>query len=244
MDTPLGAAFKTVAALTLYIEAETDTSSHCGTAYPVAYLERSGIWVVATAAHLLRPLDDQSVTFRLLRTTEMQNLHPVASFTYQAGTADPKLWHYHNDFDIGIVFLPREVAGDLGLADQPKLRVVALNQGVTPATRVAWCGFPGAATAIYDRPILAYFEGSVSASLQLPNHREYIIDGHASRGVSGGPVYHISDKDGQPELIAVISKYMPTGNHGFAGPLPGYLRAVPINYVRGYLQTLYAKTTG
>jgi hypothetical protein len=57
----------------------------------------------------------------------------------------------------------------------------------------------------------------------------YIVDGHASKGVSGGPVWHWSTENNRAEIIGIVSEYRHLSNG-----MPGFCVFEPINSVLWY----------
>ena len=76
---------------------------------------------------------------------------------------------------------------------------------------VGWVGFPG--ICAHE---LRFFPGKISTFLLAENC--YLIDGVAINGVSGGPVFD-ELKDSTPEIVGVVSAYMP--NRATQEPSPG-----------------------
>ena len=70
----------------------------------------------------------------------------------------------------------------------------------------------------------------VSATVDKDGKRLYIVDGHNSAGVSGGPVWCWNDERQRAEIVGVVSGYGDAG-----GDLPGFCVFEPINPVLGYL---------
>jgi hypothetical protein len=83
-----------------------------------------------------------------------------------------------------------------------------------------------------SRPQLCYFEGVISAHIMQPDRLLYIVDGHASPGVSGGPVWAWFDAVGSYAIVGIVSEY----RHLFGHPeLPGHCFFEPINPLMEFL---------
>lgn len=65
----------------------------------------------------------------------------------------------------------------------------------------------------------------------------YVIDGHNTFGVSGGPVWGYFDNSGEIELAGVIVRYAAESS----GNLPGFVFATPIHPLITYLESLGSK---
>jgi hypothetical protein len=99
---------------------------------------------------------------------------------------------------------------ELPLPDQP----LSLNAGdmyIKVGVDVGWLGFP----AISNE--LCFFGGRISA--YLDGDEQYLVDGVAINGVSGGPAFHVDDDDKTVSVIGVLSAYMP--NRATGETLPG-----------------------
>lgn len=80
-------------------------------------------------------------------------------------------------------------------------------------------------------PHLCYFEGVVSAMVDADNEKQiYVIVGHVTRGVSGGPMWHWDDIKKRWEICGIASQYQP-----FTDGMPGFCIFEPINPVIGFL---------
>lgn len=92
-------------------------------------------------------------------------------------------------------------------------------------TDVGWIGFP------YAFPETAcFFSGKISAHQGF--HASYLIDGVSINGVSGGPVFCSTSKDGI-QLVGIISAYMPNRATGEA--LPGLAIARDVSEFHGFI---------
>ena len=97
---------------------------------------------------------------------------------------------------------------------------------------MGWAGFPGIVENALGFPQLCYFEGVVSAMVNRNDRKVYIVDGHAAKGVSGGPVWHWSEEKDRIEVIGIVSQY-----HHTMTPLPGFCLFEPINPIIYFLHS-------
>lgn len=93
---------------------------------------------------------------------------------------------------------------------------------------VGWVGFP----AICSHE-LCFFSGKISTFLTEENC--YLIDGVAINGVSGGPVFG-ELKDSTPEIVGVVSAYMP--NRAAQETSPGLLMAHDVTSHQEHIQRI------
>ena len=105
-------------------------------------------------------------------------------------------------------------------------------------SRLAWAGFPGAIERRLGHPQLCCFSGIICSMIHGEGRRKrYILDGHVTKGVSGGPVWHWSEERDRLEVVGIIS-CVPAVTDG----RPGYLFVEPINPVMLYLEDWRAKS--
>lgn len=117
------------------------------------------------------------------------------------------------------------------------LPVAPEHQYCAEGTEVAWAGFPSIARKFTDEPIPCYFRGVVSSLVLRDEFQLYLIDGHNTLGMSGGPVWAYSSETKAVQVIAVISAYHGSGasyesqdqlDAQSNPPLPGLVVAIPI----------------
>lgn len=190
-----------------------DTENGFGTGFLYAYNKDHSIAAVATAAHVVEQENSWS--------------KPI------------KLWHYESNSVL--LFTPenraiwvdqaRDAATVIVSADAFKLPPSVLPQ-IDPESfkkigvEVGWVGFPGICANE-----LCFFSGKISTF--LINENCYLVDGVAINGVSGGPVF-TKLKDSTPEIIGVVSAYLP--NRRMQDTLPGLLRAQDITPFHEHIQ--------
>ena len=88
---------------------------------------------------------------------------------------------------------------------------------------IGWLGFPG-----ITEPELCFFHGYISGYLNDPPN--YLVDGVAINGVSGGPAF-----DNRAHVIGLVSAYIPN-RVDQATTLPGLMTLVPINAIRYWME--------
>lgn len=91
------------------------------------------------------------------------------------------------------------------------IELIPSGNYLVPGVDVAWCGYPG---LMSDH--LCFFHGYVSCHLS----GDYLIDGVAINGVSGGPVFYIANESNSPKIAGVITAYIPNRRNG-GDSLPG-----------------------
>lgn len=107
---------------------------------------------------------------------------------------------------------------ELGLPSKT-LPLIAKTKLLSVGTEVAWVGFPCVADSH-----LCFFSGRISA--QNKDEDSYYIDGVAINGVSGGPVFYVSEDDPKPRaptVIGIVTAYK--YNETYTNALPGLLQA-------------------
>jgi hypothetical protein len=180
-----------------------ETQQGSGTGFLFAYTPAGGLAAIATAAHVI----DESHAWK----------QPIKLIHDQTGevafvTEEQRVVFINQSRDTAIILVQKDILpfpdATFPLADSTKFKTVGVD--------LAWTGFPSVAY-----PTLCFFSGRISAFLESQDC--YLIDGVAINGVSGGPVFY-ELADGTPEIVGIISAYMPnrTGN------TPGLLRAQDI----------------
>ncbi len=99
---------------------------------------------------------------------------------------------------------------DIGLPEQP-LPLSSKDMYVRVGVEIGWLGFPAINEA------LCFFSGRVSA--YLSDVEQYLIDGVAINGVSGGPAFN-AESDGTISLMGVVRAYI--ANRATGEALPGW----------------------
>lgn len=137
---------------------------------------------------------------------------------------------YLRECDIGLLLVENRADGEPGRklidpAKHKRLKVIPTEGFLQTCARVAWCGFPGFVSDITDSHMLCYFEGIVACCPSNPPL--YLVDGHTSGGISGGPMWILAE-DGDPLITGICVQYTwpgvtPSGLVGFC-PLQVLLR--------------------
>jgi len=192
-----------------------ETPEGAGSGVFFMYNDTKTYAAVATAAHVV----DHADTWKL----------PIKLRNHNTG----KELFLKDDDRVLFVDRRRDTAAIMFLASllelpQEVLPLMAANKYKPIGTEIAWVGYPSIA-----HPNLCFFSGRVSAFLMSDD--SYLIDGVAINGVSGGPVFSLSDKD-QPMLLGTVSAYMPNRIRGDA--LPGLLRVQDVTTFHETINTV------
>lgn len=208
-------------------------SAH-GTAFVVAMLRDSRRLVLATAKHVLDFPENETVWWKARQFDEHGRVQRQISFGTDHGLLGGVPYRVHKKFDIGVLVLPAngDDKGHLARPGETPVRVIAIDEGVSTGTRIAWAGFPAVMEDLLGFPQLCYFEGVVSAMVNDGKRPFYIVDGHVSEGVSGGPVWQWNEEKSRLEVVGIVVSYTP-------GPsrLPGFCQFEPINPIMYFLET-------
>lgn len=190
-----------------------ETQQGSGTGFLFAYNPTDTLTAIATAAHVIDEAHEWKQPIKLIhnQTGEMAFV-----------SEDMRVVLVDNKRDSAIILVAKNLLPlpntTFPLADSSKFKKVGIELG--------WTGFPSVAY-----PNLCFFSGRVSSFLE--RQECYLIDGVAINGVSGGPVY-CELKEGNPEIVGIISAYMPNRS----GNTPGLLRAQDITHFDSTLKTL------
>ena len=117
--------------------------------------------------------------------------------------------------------------GDLQLPQTP-IALIPMGDPVSIGSQVGWLGYPNT-----NADTLCFFAGNVSA--RNVAQRSYLIDGVAIHGVSGGPVFHLSQSTAL-EVIGVMVAYH--ANLATGAPLPGLSRAQDVSHFHDVIQQI------
>ena len=190
-----------------------ETQQGSGTGFLFAYNPTDTLAAIATAAHVIDDAHEWKQPIKLIHNKTGQ-----MAFV----TEDMRVVFVDNKRDSAVILVAKSLlplpTTTFPLADSAKFKKVGVELG--------WTGFPSVAY-----PNLCFFTGRVSSFLGRQDC--YLIDGVAINGVSGGPVF-CELKDGNPEIVGIISAYMPNRS----GNTPGLLRAQDITYFDSTLKTL------
>ena len=168
-----------------------------GTGWLVSVSHTTNLCAIATAAHV--------VDYAHYWETPIRLLHP-ASGKSVLFRANERAIHLDAAIDSAAIIIDR---GDLPLPEET-LTLIESKYFIKSGVEIGWLGFP--AVHLSDA---CFFSGRVSHYNEPL--KQYLVDGVAINGVSGGPTFRLlADK---PELIGIVSAYIP--NRSTGEPLPG-----------------------
>lgn len=190
------------------------TPDGSGTGWLVSRSANNNLCVVATAAHVIENAHSWE---RPIRVTHHQTGATVLLRAVErAVMIDP-------DKDTAVIIFQ---VGELQLPEQnPEL--ILRDHNLKPGNEIGWLGFP----AIQSTE-LCFFEGHISAYLQAEH--AYLVDGVAINGVSGGPAFWVYG--GSPQMVGVVSAYIP--NRATGAALPGVALIRDVNRYHDYADHL------
>ena len=168
-----------------------------GTGFVVSRRKRAPLVAIATAAHVVRHAHYWEEPIRLY--------HPASGKTVLLHSDDRAINLSPNLDTASLTFAGLES----DLPDDP-LPLIRAGYHLKPGVEIGWIGFPA-----IPRAEVCFFSGRVSA--YLDEDSEYLVDGVAINGVSGGPAF-CPDVD-ITELVGVVSAYIP--NMATGDVLPG-----------------------
>ena len=180
-----------------------ETPNGHGTGFLLALTTDLKVYVIATARHVI----EHAYKWK----------SPIRIYPYQQEKA---FFYESKDFvvfydplqkDLAVLLIPR---GHLVFEANPP-RILPPNRFLPPGYNVGWLGYPSPSEFG-----LNFFSGCISGSkgtFGKPDH-EYLIDGVAISGVSGGPLVILGDKY-EIQIAGLISAYFP--NRAAGESLPG-----------------------
>ncbi|MEX1229330.1 MAG: hypothetical protein WEB58_03765 [Planctomycetaceae bacterium] len=239
----------------VYIEREclkTGVKS-CGSGTVIGFVgKKNDVWLplIATAGHVVRSQIGEQFRFNLTRFSWNDPFNPISrNATFMTGGKDarsPRAVYYsgpHNNYiDIGFIMGPSHCEDGMPFfaVDEQQFPVATEtvpfeNEGfwTVEGTRLAWCGYPAIASDVAQRPQPCYFEGCVSALILRNEFPLYLIDGHNTFGVSGGPIWTIGGRSTKPRVIGVISSY---GWNKTNLNMPGFVYGAPVQPLADFLR--------
>jgi len=188
-----------------------DSETGFGTGFLFAYNKNEEIAAIATAAHVVKDINEWRKPLKLIHYQSKTEVFLTADM--RAIWIDPERDTATIIINAKVLPLPKETL--------PLLRP---THYIKIGVEVGWTGFP--AIAPYN---LCFFSGKISFFLENPH--SYLIDGVAINGVSGGPVFrNLIDT---PEIIGIVSAYRP--NRRPTDTLPGLLIAQDVTSVHKHL---------
>lgn len=168
-----------------------------GTGFLVSAAADGGMCAIATAAHVLADAHYWEQPIRVI--------HQQSGKTLLLRSADRAIFLEEANDTAALIFS----RADLPLPDNP-LNLAPEGKTLKIGNEIGWLGFPAVAPSE-----MCFFSGRVSASRR--DGREYLVDGVAINGVSGGPaVWNGGDR---VTLIGVMSAYI--ANRATGETLPG-----------------------
>lgn len=215
---------------------------------------RTGAFIL-TAKHLIEVPIGATATYRIVRFPNGSRPGRQASFTYANSgmVAGPRAfwWVGVHPQDFGAIIAPEfDDSGQpfLDPNEFPKGGIgesnIALSAKVFLAgagTRVAWAGYSAVAADIFGEPVPCYYEGVVAYVHNQVNSPIYLLDGHNTFGVSGGPAWWWNEVTNRVELFAIITQYHPTSPSSKKSiSLPGFTIATPVNHFMSLLDSIIA----
>jgi len=192
------------------------TEDGFGTGFLFAYNQDHSVAALATAAHVVEHDHAWSKPIRLGH---------YESRDIELFSADDRVIWVDSDRDAATILIPRVDRFNLPPSVLPIMDATRYKKiGV----EVGWVGFP----AICPHE-LCFFSGKISTF--LPGLNCYLIDGVAINGVSGGPVFDTL-ADSTPEIVGVVSAYMP--NRRIQETSPGLLKAQDVTSYHEHIQRI------
>jgi hypothetical protein len=172
-----------------------------GTGFHIGNFGTDGrLCAVATAYHVLQMAHDWGESIKLVHAeTEKEILlreNDRAILTY-----------VNKDLAVILFTLP----ADLILPTTP-IELIPQGAYLVPGVDIAWCGFPAVKN---DK--LCFFHGFISC--YLDHQSDYLIDGVAIHGVSGGPAFYVDIQSNTPKIAGVVTQYI--ANRTTGESLPG-----------------------
>jgi hypothetical protein len=172
------------------------TPQMSGTGFIIDYPGKKKFCGIATAAHVINHAHSWESPIRLKHFTSGKDV----LLRYQ----DRAIFvNYEKDAAV-ILFS----VGELRLPDVP-LELISEGEHKKLGVELGWLGFPAIANES-----LCFFSGRVSHWLDAGN---YLVDGVAINGVSGGPTFSLTENGAQ--LVGIVTDYIPNRATGVA--LPG-----------------------
>jgi len=207
--------------------------------------------IMATAAHVLENKYTSVSRFRISLYSVDVPAKPTARVLdfdapvdVQAGPRDPCVVRYsgpfHEIIDVGLIRGPLKCTdGTAFFSQDPKYSLMPIEpeaDWTSEGTRVAWAGYPQLAATFARRPQLCYFEGCVSSLVLRDDFQAYLLDGHNTFGISGGPVWAAHSDNESPRMIGIISGYQSLTT---SPQMPGLVHAAPIQPITFFLTNIW-----
>ena len=214
------------------IETRWSKDTKTGTAFVVGRLGKENRLVAATAAHLLEFPKDEPIHWNIRQFDRDGKVEREVNATTTGPDNDRVSYRCHNQCDVGFCVLPdtTDDGRPFTRENEDTQRLIANQSMPAEGTRVAWAGFPTIVNKYLGHPHLCYFEGVVSATVNRLDKHLYLVDGHTARGVSGGPLWQWTEKNGV-EIVGIMARYEVAHEEW-----PGFCVFEPIQPVAQYLE--------
>ncbi|MCC4604689.1 serine protease [Xanthomonas campestris] len=168
-----------------------------GTGWLVSVSATTDLCAIATAAHVVDYAHYWEMPIRIF--------HP-ASGRSVLFRVEERAIHLESEIDSAAIVINRR---DLPFPDQT-LTLIEPGYFIKPGVEIGWLGFP----AVHPSNA-CFFSGRISYYNE--DRKQYLVDGVAINGVSGGPTFRLlTDK---PELVGIVSAYI--ANRATGETLPG-----------------------
>lgn len=168
-----------------------------GTGWLVSVSTTTDLCAIATAAHVVDHAHYWEMPIRIF--------HP-ASGKSVLFRAEERAIHLETVIDSAAIVIHR---GDLPFPDKT-LTLIEPGYFIKAGVEIGWLGFP----AVHSSNA-CFFSGRISYHNEP--QKQYLVDGVAINGVSGGPTFRMLSE--KPELIGIVSAYI--ANRATGETLPG-----------------------
>ena len=183
-----------------------DTPSGFGTGYLCGYNEDKSFCTIATALHVVREADYWQQPMRI-------HNHNFGKTVFLKET--DRVIFTNDKNDSAVILCPPQL--DL---PQALIELRPIKSPLSIGAEIGWLGFPA-----LEPFQCCFFSGNISARME--DRSQYLIDGVAINGVSGGPVLYPSQTDGV-QFVGVVSAYR--ANRMTGETLPGLLVAQDVSH--------------
>jgi hypothetical protein len=196
-----------------------ETPDGHGTGFLFAYNENRAVTATATAHHVVEHAN------KWLQPIRLHNAASKETVVLKEGQR--VIWaNKDRRIDSAAILVPTDSVASLKFPEKP-IGFIPTGKHLKVANEVGWFGFPS-----IGPDTLCFFAGRISAWQRTGS--EYLIDGVAINGVSGGPVFH---RRGESAIIVgAITAYMP--NRLTAATLPGLSIAQDVSHFEEVLNEI------
>jgi len=196
-----------------------ETPDGHGTGFLFAYNENRAVTAIATAHHVVEHANKWLQPIRL---------HNAASQETVVLKENQRVIWPNKDrrIDSAAILVPTGIVESLKFPEKP-IGFIPPGKHLKVGNEVGWFGFPS-----IGPDTLCFFAGRISAWQKTGS--EYLIDGVAINGVSGGPIFH--RRGAGVIIIGAITAYMP--NRLTAATLPGLSIAQDVSHFQEILNEI------